>query len=303
MMWAHRLAIALVGATLVLILFGGLVTNTGAALAVPDWPTTFGSNMFLYPWSQMVGGIFYEHSHRLIGSLVGLLTIAFAVGLWITERRRWLRWLAVVAVLLVSVQGLLGGLRVLLLNPTLALVHGALAQSFFGLTVAFVIFTSRRWAERAASDRTDADVPVRILALVVTGLVYLQIIFGAFLTHFGLRLDGHLAAAFALLVLGPILALRIRRRHPHLPELAWPATWLVGLLALQLVLGLGSYAARFTGLEIPGGSLAVLAFPVVHRLTGSLILATSLALTLRAWHLPAFDRVVFERRVSREALA
>jgi len=90
-MLAHRLALALCAATFVLILIGGLVTNTGAALAVPDWPTTFGYNMFLFPWSKMVGGILYEHSHRLLGAAVGILTVALGVTLWLSERRRWLR--------------------------------------------------------------------------------------------------------------------------------------------------------------------------------------------------------------------
>src|SRR5713101_8321665 len=104
--WPHRLAVVTAAATLVLIFVGGLVTNTGSALAVPDWPTTFGYNMFLYPWSRMVGGVFYEHSHRLIGSLVGLLTVAFAVSLWVTEQRKSVRILGLVAVAAVVVQGI-----------------------------------------------------------------------------------------------------------------------------------------------------------------------------------------------------
>src|SRR5687767_10656795 len=137
---AHRLALVTVAATFVLILFGGLVTNTGAALAVPDWPTTFGYNMFLFPWSEMVGGIFYEHSHRLLGSLVGLLTIALAAVLWRAGGR--LRALGVVMVVAVVVQGILGGLRVVLLKETLAIVHGCLAQAFFALAVTAAVLTS-----------------------------------------------------------------------------------------------------------------------------------------------------------------
>ena len=136
----HRLAVVTVVATLVLILFGGLVTNTGAALAVPDWPTTFGHNMFLFPWSQMVGGVFYEHTHRLLGALVGVLTLALAVALWRAGGR--LRGLGLLAVALVSVQGLLGGLRVVLLKETLAIVHGCLAQAFFALIVTLAFLTS-----------------------------------------------------------------------------------------------------------------------------------------------------------------
>src|SRR5258705_8661258 len=110
--WPHRIAVILVGATFPLLFIGGLVTGKGAGLAVPDWPTSFGYNMFLYPWSKMVGNIFYEHSHRLVASCVGLLTIALAVALWFGERRTWLRWLGVTALLVVIAQGILGGLRV-----------------------------------------------------------------------------------------------------------------------------------------------------------------------------------------------
>src|SRR3982751_5919345 len=111
-MLAHRLALSTAGATMLLVVFGGLVTNTGAALAVPDWPSTFGHNMFLFPWSGMVGGVFYEHSHRLLGALVGLLTVALAVTLW--PRGGRLRLLGLVALAAVIAQGVVGGLRVVL---------------------------------------------------------------------------------------------------------------------------------------------------------------------------------------------
>src|SRR5437870_10964538 len=110
--WPHRLAVALACATFPLLFIGGLVTSKGAGLAVPDWPTTFGYNMFLYPWSKMIGNIFYEHSHRLFASAVGLLTIALAVTFWFAERRPWVRWLGVAELGWVIVQGILGGLRV-----------------------------------------------------------------------------------------------------------------------------------------------------------------------------------------------
>lgn len=290
--WAHRLAVALSLATFVLILFGGLVTNTGAALAVPDWPTTFGYNMFLFPWARMVGGIFYEHSHRLVGAAVGLLTVALAATLWITDRRPWLRWLGIAAVIAVSVQGVLGGLRVLLVEGAIAIVHGALAQAFFGLTVGFVLFTSRSWT--AATPRPSAEaVWLRRLALGTTGVVYLQVLFGAFLTHFGTRLDAHLVGAGALLLLVPALALRAQRGLVGQPALTRPARALLGLLILQYFLGLGAYAGRFTGVALPLGPYAGLAFPVAHRLAAGLLLATSLALTLRAHRfLVPPDRVV-----------
>src|SRR6476660_1125677 len=135
--WPHRLAL--------LLFFGGLVTSKGAGLALPDWPTTFGYNMFLYPWSKMVGNIFYEHSHRLVAAAVGLLTIALALAFWLQERRHWLRRLGVAALLLVILQGVIGGLRVVLLEHTLAIVHAAFAQAFFALTVSLAIFPSPDW--------------------------------------------------------------------------------------------------------------------------------------------------------------
>ena len=154
--WPHRLAVMTACATFPLLFIGGLVTSKGAGLAVPDWPTTFGYNMFLYPWSKMVGNIFYEHSHRLVASGVGLLTIVLALSLWLQERRNWLRWLGVTALVLVVIQGVLGGLRVILLEHSLAIVHASLAQAFFALAVSLALFTSAEWREKT-TDRPLAD--------------------------------------------------------------------------------------------------------------------------------------------------
>ena len=296
---AHRLALALCAATFVLILVGGLVTNTGAALAVPDWPTTFGYNMFLFPWSKMVGGILYEHSHRLLGAAVGMLTVALGVTLWLSERRRWLRWLGVAALLAVALQGALGGLRVLLVANGIAIVHGSLAQAFFGLAVCLALFTSPGWAA-APVPSTDAA-PLRRLALLTTGVAYVQIVFGAFLTHFGARLDGHLAGAAALAVLIPLLFVRVLRAAGDSPELVRPARALLGLLFLQLLLGVGAYAGRFTDLVLP--AYFGPAFPVIHRLAGGLLLAASLVLTLRCHRLLSPPARVAGRLFSREAAA
>ncbi|MBI3030717.1 MAG: COX15/CtaA family protein [Candidatus Rokubacteria bacterium] len=299
-MMAHRLALALCGATLALILVGGLVTNTGAALAVPDWPTTFGHNMFLFPWSQMVGGILYEHSHRLLGAAVGLVTIALAAVLWLSERRRWLRWLGMAAVLAVSVQGVLGGLRVVFVEDAIAIVHGSLAQAFFGLAVCLALVTSRSWAT-APVQAADA-LRLRRLSLLTTVVAYLQIVFGAILTHFGARLDGHLAGAAALTILIPLLFVGVARGTGDRPELVRPVRALLTLLFLQIFLGVGAYAGRFTDLVLP--PYIGLAFPVAHRLTGGLLLAASLVLTLRCHRLlvPPEARAP-GRFLSREATA
>ena len=274
-MLSHRLATVTAAATFALILAGGLVTNTGSALAVPDWPTTFGYNMFLYPWSQMVGGILYEHSHRLLGALVGVLTVALAASLWVTERRGWVRALGAAAVALVVAQGVLGGLRVVLVKDTLAIVHGALAQAFFALTVVSAVVTSRRWQEPQPVADTGR---LWGLAIGAVAVLYLQSVFGALLTHAG-RVDLHLAGAAAVFVFVPIVTARARAVGQR--AITRPAFALLVLLGVQLGLGVGAYLVRFSTVAVPGGQAMALALPVAHRLVAALILGA--AATLVAW--------------------
>jgi heme a synthase len=279
--WPHRLAVTLAGATFPLLFIGGLVTSLGAGLAVPDWPTTFGYNMFLYPWSKMIGGIFYEHSHRLIASCVGLLTIALAVTLWIKEDRRWLRWLGIAALALVIVQGVLGGLRVVLLQHTLAIIHACFAQVFFALTVSLALFTSREWCNENSTSIDDGG-RLRRLALITTVLVYIQIVFGALLRHTGERLDGHLLFAALVAIHVVLLLLRITRHHGEEPALVRPAYWLGGLLLVQLSLGTAAYLGKFTPLlPLRGGALVLTA--TTHLIIGALMLVTSLTIALRTF--------------------
>jgi cytochrome c oxidase assembly protein subunit 15 len=269
---AYRLALATLGATCVLILLGGLVTNTGAALAVPDWPSTFGYNMVLFPWSRMVGGVLYEHSHRLMGALVGVLTLALAGALWHEGGR--LRRLGLVAVAVVVAQGVLGGLRVVLLEDTLAIFHGCLAQAFFALLAVIGLLTAPRGRTAAA----PVDPALRALTVLAAVLVYVQIVFGALLTHAG-RIELHLAGAVLVFVLVPLVAAQLRRTGD---PVATPVSRLVTvLLGVQLLLGVGSYVARFSPIWIPGEQLTVTALPVAHRLIGSLILAATVVLAVR----------------------
>ena len=129
-------------ATFLLIGLGGLVTSHEAGMSVPDWPTTYGYNMFLFPVDKWIGGIFYEHSHRLLASVVGLFTTVLAVWLWLKDPRKWLHWLGIAAFLLVIAQGILGGLRVRWQLDWLGVPHGAVAQTFLVLTCAIALFTS-----------------------------------------------------------------------------------------------------------------------------------------------------------------
>jgi len=283
-MLAHRLAVSTAAATGVLIVFGGLVTNTGAALAVPDWPNTFGHNMFLFPWSGMVGGVFYEHSHRLLGALVGLLTVALAAALW--PRGGHLRRLGLLALGVVIAQGVIGGLRVVLLTDALAIVHGPLAQAFFALVTTISFGTSPAAARPAAGVET----PLARLSIVAVAALYGQIVLGALLTHAG-WLWLHVAGAAVVFAIVPIVTARARRTGD---AVASPlARLLVVLLLGQLALGIGAFLARFSGIWIPGGQVTMLILPVAHRLVGGLLLASSVLLALR---LRAGTRAVAEVR-------
>ena len=157
----HWYAVAAAASVLLLICSGGLVTSHEAGMAVPDWPNSFGYNMFLFPVSRWVGGVFFEHTHRLIGSGVGLVTIALCVALFVIEDRRWVKTLGIIAVAAVVVQGVLGGLRVAENNPLLGLFHGCLAQSFFALMATIALVTSRFWQdlERARTSENEQELP------------------------------------------------------------------------------------------------------------------------------------------------
>lgn len=186
--WLHRFAALLVIATFALLALGGTVTSHGYGLAVPDWPTTYEHNMFLFPPSMWVGGIFWEHTHRLMGSLVGFLTIALAVWLWLTQKHRpWLRWFGVAMLLMVIVQGVMGGLRVTQ-DPTspvlaigLATVHGITAQLFLCGAVLAAAATGRFWLKRAKRGSWSINKPCAALLLILL----IQLTLGSAMRHTG----------------------------------------------------------------------------------------------------------------------
>ncbi len=182
--WLCRFAIFTALATLGLIGIGGLVTSKGAGMAVPDWPTSYGYNMFLLPFSMWRGGVLYEHSHRLAGSVVGLLTTILAVWLWCKESRPWLRWLGVVAWLAVVFQGVLGGLRVTLLKDQLGIFHATLAQLFFTLVVMVALTTTRWWLGMFGLRQPVAPTAkARRMFLAITLLILAQLVLGAGMRH------------------------------------------------------------------------------------------------------------------------
>jgi heme a synthase len=298
----HRFSKVVVAATILLLLAGSLVTSTGSGLSVPDWPTTYGWNMFTFPPSKWVGGIFYEHGHRLIASTVGFLTIILAAWLWIAEPRRWMRWLGVAALGSVILQGVLGGLTVLFFLPTaISSAHAGLAEIFFCMTVAIALFTSRSWLEAPASVN---DSTLRRVATWTTAVIYTQIIVGAVMRHsdaglaipdfpwmFGHVIPDHwdpkIAVHFAhrvgaLLVTLSVLATtgHIWYHHRDRREFTRPAMLIVVLVAAQVTLGALTVLSRR---DIWINS--------VHLVCGALVLATSIVITLRSWQVRISETV------------
>lgn len=288
--WPHRLAVTTAAATLPLLFLGGLVTSMQVGMVVPDWPTTFGYNMFLYPWSKMVGGIFYEHSHRLLGAGVGMLTLALAATLWVTESRRWLAWLGVAAVVAVVVQGVLGGLRVVLIEQRIAIVHACLAQAFFALVASISLFTAAEWRiEPRPAPQADAT-KLRRFGLLNVTLIYAQLVLGAVFRHTGAGLGLHIAGAMVVFVTVFLLVdhaqeyARQSDGHAAGERLLRSARTLCGLVLLQICLGLAAYVVKYLTAAGPLSAAAVL-LATGHVIVGALLLVTSLRCTLRAYRL------------------
>jgi cytochrome c oxidase assembly protein subunit 15 len=182
--WLNRFAWFTVFATLLLICSGGMVTSKGVGLAVPDWPTTFGYNMFLFPVSKWIGGVLFEHTHRLIASTVGFLTIILAIWLWRTEDRPAVKMLGPIAVAGVILQGILGGLRVTMLKDQIGIFHACLAQAFLGLIVLIALVTTEFWRS-LAPEHVDLKkfAPIKTLATATTIAIYAQLALGATMRH------------------------------------------------------------------------------------------------------------------------
>jgi cytochrome c oxidase assembly protein subunit 15 len=176
--WLHWFAVLTAIATFLLLGAGGLVTSHEAGMSVPDWPNSYGYNMFAFPISKWTGGIFYEHTHRLLASAVGLMTTILAVWIWIKDSRKWMKWLGVIAFFGVVVQGILGGLRVVLIKADLGVIHGVVGQAFFVLMCALALFTGGFW-HKISEQKLNIPRSLRNLVLATTILIFLQLILGA----------------------------------------------------------------------------------------------------------------------------
>lgn len=290
--WLARVAAV---ATLLLLGAGGLVTSHEAGLAVPDWPNSFSSNMFLYPLSRMTGGIYLEHAHRLFGSLVGLTTAVLTLHLWRVEQRAWVRRLAFAAFALVCLQGLLGGLRVtggltlttdrsvLAPSTTLALVHGVTGQLFFSVLCLLAAAVSTQWRRDDLSDGIDREAARATGTLTgwLVGILVVQLVLGAAVRHFTWGIALHVTGGLTVLLLGILVGVRAWGLHVDRPVLPQLGVALAVLVSLQFLLGMGSYAV--TAAEESGGMLAAYQVPVttIHQTCGAAVLGA--AVLLHAW--------------------
>ena len=296
------MAVLLVCATFPLIWVGGLVTTTDAGMAVPDWPSTYGYNLFLYPISTWVSGpwdLFIEHGHRLLGSLVGMIAIAFMASCFWKEDRKWMRRASIAALALVILQGVIGGARVLLNDRIVAMIHGCVGPAFFGLAVALAVMTSRFWRSTSQVN-ISGGAGLRRLALATMALAYFQLILGALVRHapattstdqFQVSVLFHIVIGIVLS--GHILLLNFLswRRWGKL-ALMIPTSLSSMLVLCQLLLGAGTWIVRYgwppfaaqwsisTGYVVEANSMMQSLTVTAHVANGSLILGMSVAAML-----------------------
>jgi heme a synthase len=284
--WLHAWAVLTVCATLALLALGGIVTTFRVGMADPIWPT-YPWHLALISWQESSPGFLIEHGHRLAGYVVGCCVIGLAIGLW--QRGGILRWLGAAALLAVIAQGLLGGFRVrlnALVGTDLSIVHGCFAQVVFALLVSLALLTSRGWAEATATLPASEGRRMRSWAWHTTGLIFLQLVFGAFLrhTHAPLSQRGHLLVAFGVVAAAVGLAQAVLSSRHADRALTGAVKALAALLVLQLVLGTEAWLLKFAsgGLpELQAVTARQATVRTAHVLVGACILATSVVVTLQ----------------------
>jgi heme a synthase len=278
-----------------LIVAGALVTSNNAGLAVPDWPTSFGS---LYKIPPMVGGIKYEHGHRMLAEFIGLLTIVMCVYTFRVERRSWMKKLSLAAIGTVIAQGVLGGITVLYFLPWyISSAHALLGQTFFSIAVLMGMFTSKSWIESAPVTDEHLEASTRTLSLLSVAAVYVQLFFGAGFRHSGISILPHLVNA--VITSGILLwtTIRVLAAHGKDRELRKPAVWVLTLLLVQLGLGFAAYLTRIIwGKDAPQPLPSMVYTTVTHVAVGALLLAATFVLAVQA-HRRRGEITVLERQV------
>ena len=269
-------------ATFFLIIAGALVTSNDAGLAVPDWPTTL--HTFRMP--RMVGGVLYEHGHRMIAGFTMLLTLGIAISTWVVDRRRWMKNLALCAFGTIIVQAILGGITVWrFLPPAVSTAHAVVGQTFFCIAVAIALFTGRNWVNEQPKMAVDRRRPSLVtLTLLSIALLYVQLILGGMFRHKGMGWQPHVIHSLLVVIILTWTAIRVLSYYSQLDALRRPAILMLGLLITQLCLGFLAFLARVVwGADATQPASLLVWSTVAHVAVGALLLATSVVLAIQAW--------------------
>jgi heme a synthase len=286
----HKYALFVVAWAVILLTAGALVTSEDAALAVPDWPLSYGT---LNP--PMVGGIAFEHSHRLIAAALGLFIIGLAYLLWRYDERPHIKYLGYAAVVGVIFQGILGGLTVLkLLHYWLPVMHSCTAEIVFAILVCIAVCTSH-WYMESLPQYVDRGFPsIHSIVTLNAFLIFLQVLVGAGFRHKYLSLKPHVYGAPIVLLMVVYTALTLRRRFPEVPALIRIRKLLHSIVGLQILLGLVALWARINSADDPQPLPPVVISTVVHTVVGAILFATSIAAVLVCYRLvPRKTEVLF----------
>ena len=277
----HRFSIFVVCWTILLLIAGALVTSNEAALSVPDWPLSYGT---LTP--PMVGGIRYEHSHRVIAGVLGILSIVLAVWVWAKDERRWLRWFSVIAVAGIAAQAVLGGEVVRqLLHYWLPVIHACFAQIVFATLLSIAVFTSSWWISDQPQVEDTGSPSIHTLAIANAAVIYFQVILGAGFRHKEIPVWPHMVGA--LIVLGMViwLAAVLRRRFEKSAAISKTRILLHAILGTQLLLGLGAYWSRLTTADAPQPMPLMVTLTVLHTVVGAILFGVSILIVLLCYRL------------------
>ena len=283
----HRLAILLCCMTVVLLAAGALVTSNEAGDSVPDWPVSFGR--WLISANNFVANVRFEYSHRVIAGVVGVTTLLLAIWAQISERRSWVRKLGWIALVGVAAQAGIGGVRVLLpgYKALIAIPHALVAQSFFAVLVAMVVFTSRSWSAAHKVKPDTAGLRLRKLTAVTVGGVLIQLVLGAGFRHQALGIIPHAVGALVVTLLIVSTLVAVMRHQLDDDYLARPAKVAFGLLVVQLCLGVAAYFARLASAGDPQPLEPMISLTVAHLVVGGLALASIVVLALRSYQVLA----------------
>jgi cytochrome c oxidase assembly protein subunit 15 len=279
-------------AVFLLLITGGLVTALEVGLAVPDWPNSFGHNMLLYPLSEMTQGVYYEHTHRLSGMLVGVTTITLLFVLLVYDRRGWLCGLGLALLAGVCFQGVMGGLRVTVTSTALAVIHGVFGQVVFATTVLVAAFVSTSWIMNTSPQPREGSRTDRRLSVVSLVMLLVQLALGALYRHLnadpevppGLShglLGLHLIVAIIVTVHIVLVGVRGWSRYADVPILHRLGGTMIGLVSLQILLGIGAFSVVMMRRDPETIPVSEVAFTTAHQVTGALLLGGA-ALTV-AW--------------------